>query len=97
MIGGGNADVYVLSDAVDTMTQADRIMGFNRRQGDRIYCGKGFDLNQIRLEAVDSDGNGIVDATLIRSSSSSNSPHILGLVLNSTLGSQSTLTLSDFV
>jgi len=97
LTGDGGADRFVLSKGVIALNLADVITDFNAAQGDVIQVAKGRasraeTLKNIVFEVFDSDGNGIFDATLIRSDNN----RIQAIVLNTVNASgTSTLTYSN--
>lgn len=94
LTGGGGADRFVLDKGATALSFCDVITDFNAAQGDVIQIASDIAnrdeaLKNIRFEVFDSDGNGSVDATLIRSENNTIQAIVLGTVDAS---STSTLT-----
>ncbi|MFY7805328.1 MAG: calcium-binding protein, partial [Limnoraphis robusta] len=95
LVGGEGADTLGLR--LDNVESFDVIVDFNAIAGDKISLSSTISLTDIVLNPVDSNADGIIDATAIQQNLNPNVA-TLGLVLGTVdpLG-QTTLTLSDFL
>lgn len=94
LTGDGGADRFVLDKGVTALSLCDVITDFNADQGDVIQIASDIAnrdkaLKNIVFEVFDSDGNGSVDATLIRSGNNTVQAIVLGTV---SISGTSTLT-----
>lgn len=95
LVGGGGADTFVLSDRVTDPGQADIIKDFQIDQGDKLKLRPAVALENIILEAFDSNGDGRSDSTLIKISTDNN---IVAIALGTVnAAGQTTLTLNNFI
>lgn len=96
LTGYAAADTFVLdSVGVSSVTQADVIADFNAIEGDRIGLAGEVTFNNIYLQVVDLDSNGIPESTVI---SLGTTGTVLAVVLNTvnTVG-QPVLTSNSFL
>jgi serralysin len=95
LTGGRGADTCVLDDSVTAPQLADVVTDFSVIQGDKLKLVAGQKFKDLTLEGFDSDGNGSVDSTLIRSRSDQ---QVLAVVLH-TVSSKgvTTLTVTNFI
>lgn len=98
--GGGGADTFVLTqDAANPVTNpqfADVLADFNPVEGDKIGLTAGLVPDSLTLVALDSNGDGSVDATSIQLGANA-SDGILAIVLGTVDGAgATTLTDADF-
>ncbi|NEO15686.1 MULTISPECIES: hypothetical protein [unclassified Moorena] len=97
LTGGNGSDTFVLGlETTSPITDpflADVITDFNAADNDKIGLTGGLSGEDILLDVFDSDGNGIVDATLVKFNND-----ILAVVQGTVDGqSASTLTDADFI
>lgn len=94
LTGGGDADIFVLAAEAAEPTFADIVTDFSVAQGDKLKLGKGLEVKDLILSGIDSNNDGIQDATLIRSVTDGKS---LAVVLNTINSSGRTmLSATDF-
>ena len=95
LTGGRGADTFVLDDRAASSQLADIVTDFSVIQGDKLKLLGGQKFKDLSLEGFDSDGNGSVDSTLIRSRSDQ---QVLAIVLH-TVSSKgvTTLTVTNFI
>jgi serralysin len=101
LIGGNGADTFVLrpetATPVANLAYADIVLDFNAIDGDKIGLTAGISIAEIALQVVDTDGNGQVDATLVKFSSN-NGDRILAIVVGTVnVAGTTTLTNADFI
>jgi serralysin len=101
LIGGNGADTFVLRPETATLVAnvayADILVDFNATDGDKIALTPGISIAEIALQVVDTNGNGQVDATLVKFSSN-NGDRILAVILGAVNpAGTTTLTNADFI
>jgi Ca2+-binding RTX toxin-like protein len=67
LFGGADADVFVLSQP-EGVAQIDVLMDFDAAQGDKIHLPRGITGEGLTLTSVDTNGDGVTDATLVQAS-----------------------------
>jgi peptidyl-prolyl cis-trans isomerase B (cyclophilin B) len=95
LTGGPGADTFVMrtATAVRDPLQADAIADFNPAAGDKIGLTQGVSAENVAFEALDSNNDGIADATALKL----NDNAYLGVVLNTVdVGGNTTLNPADF-
>lgn len=92
LTAGKGTDVFVLSNQVTDIAQTDIITDFSTDQGDSIKLKGNLSFQQLLLETIDIDSNGVVDTTVIKLQKDGK---ILGLALNTVDASGSTLLTSN--
>lgn len=95
LIGGEGADTFALT--LEDFDSVDVIVDFEAIAGDKIFLPSDILLTNIALNPVDSNNDGMIDATAIQLNVSQNEL-ILGVALG-TVNSldQTTLMLTDFI
>lgn len=94
LTGGEGADLFVLTAESSEPQFADVITDFSSVQGDKLKLVGNVSPQDLVLTEIDSDRNGIQDATLIRGLSG----NIFALVLNTVDATgETTLVATDFV
>ena len=104
LIGGSGADTFaikpVTASAAANPFLADQLLDFNPAEGDKIGLTEGLWVADMTLVAFDTDGDGTADATLVKSSSNSDSGdrRILAVVLGTVNAAGGTsLSTADFI
>ncbi|MEG3907175.1 hypothetical protein QT979_07275 [Microcoleus sp. w2-18bC1] len=101
LIGGSGADTFAFqpetASAAANPFLADRVVDFNPAQGDQIGLIGGLSVTDLTLVAFDTDGDGTIDATLLKFSSN-NGDRILAVVLGTVnAAGATTLSNADFI
>lgn len=95
LVGGPGADTIVLTTETSAVQLADVVIDFKTTQGDKFLLKGNLSFQKLFLVTLDSDQNGIADATLIRAG---NNGSILALVLGTVdAAGKTTLTAADFI